>query len=181
MERSTHTLAVKSQLWIETALFTLIQRKPFQEITISELCEQAMVSRRTFYRNFEDKQDVLFYYFSKLQKEYQELLHSLEQCDFQTFALSYFSFWRKHLDFLHSAKKDDTLLTMLLQQLNTFIPTLYQTHTQGTPYDIYFIIGGLHHILIAWIQSDFQDEPEAMVHQISMIINPSISFTPHTL
>lgn len=48
-------------LW--EALLTLlsVSKRPFDTITINEICEQAMVHRTTFYKHFEDKYDLLAY------------------------------------------------------------------------------------------------------------------------
>lgn len=45
---------------IETALIQLMEKKPFGEITISEIVEKAGVSRVSYYRNYYYKEDVLF-------------------------------------------------------------------------------------------------------------------------
>lgn len=41
------------------ALKQLMEEKPFDEITISEITARAGVSRTTFYRNFNDKRDII--------------------------------------------------------------------------------------------------------------------------
>lgn len=45
---------------IETALIQLMEKKPFGEITISEIVAKAGVSRVSYYRNYYYKEDVLF-------------------------------------------------------------------------------------------------------------------------
>lgn len=42
-------------------LFKLLTEKPFEKITLKELCDTAMIPRSTFYRYFEDKYDLLGY------------------------------------------------------------------------------------------------------------------------
>ena len=44
------------------ALFILMRNKPFEEITITEISKLAGVSRISFYRNFDSKEDVLVKY-----------------------------------------------------------------------------------------------------------------------
>ena len=44
------------------ALFILMRKKPFEEITITEISKLAGVSRISFYRNFDSKEDVLVKY-----------------------------------------------------------------------------------------------------------------------
>ncbi len=42
-------------------LFELLSEKPFEEITVNELCERANYPRATFYNYFDDKYDLLNY------------------------------------------------------------------------------------------------------------------------
>lgn len=52
--RRTYTL-------LQQAFFKLLTEKPFEKITLKELCDTAMIPRSTFYRYFEDKYDLLGY------------------------------------------------------------------------------------------------------------------------
>lgn len=44
---------------IVSALFELLKTKPYDRITVSEICAQARIARKTFYRNFESKDAVV--------------------------------------------------------------------------------------------------------------------------
>lgn len=59
-------------------MFELISKKPFENIMVSEICEQSNYPRATFYNYFEDKYDLLNYCWILLSKEinidkYQEI------------------------------------------------------------------------------------------------------------
>lgn len=58
------------------ALVRLLEDKPLGEISVSELCEAAGVGRASFYRNFEDKEDILR---SRLGVIFQEWVDEYEQ------------------------------------------------------------------------------------------------------
>ena len=49
---------------ISEALLKLMEKKPFKDINVSELCEKAGVSRVSFYRNFNSMPDILVHYLS---------------------------------------------------------------------------------------------------------------------
>lgn len=57
---------------IETALIQLMKKKPFGEITISEIVKKAGVSRVSYYRNYYYKEDVLFAKMDKIAAEWKE-------------------------------------------------------------------------------------------------------------
>ena len=46
--------------YITEALLALLKEKDYQDISITELCEKADVTRTSFYRNFKSKDDILF-------------------------------------------------------------------------------------------------------------------------
>ena len=50
---------------ITDAFITLLQTKAYREITVVDIVTQASSGRVSFYRNFEDKDDVIQYYISR--------------------------------------------------------------------------------------------------------------------
>lgn len=182
MERSTHTLAVKSQKWLVDALLSLIQKKPYEEISISELCKEAALDRRTFYRNFKDKADVLLFYFSNLQEKYLIALKEMPERTFYTLAKVHFEFWTCHLDFFKTAQSDQALNAALFQMLNTFIPAMYAEAGDSIPkelqYNISFVVGGFHNVLIQWISTGFHETAEEMAAIVSVMFKDTIAYWP---
>jgi AcrR family transcriptional regulator len=47
------------------AFALLMDAKPYSKITISDICEKAGIARPTFYRNYNDKDDIVFECFRK--------------------------------------------------------------------------------------------------------------------
>lgn len=56
----------ESKEMIEEALFALMQEKSYSKIAVTEIVERAGVARRTFYRLYDGKDDVINSYFNKL-------------------------------------------------------------------------------------------------------------------
>lgn len=48
--------------WIFEALMILMEEKPYEKITVSDIVDKAGIARQTFYRNFNDKNEVIFEY-----------------------------------------------------------------------------------------------------------------------
>ena len=61
--------AKRSLLQLKHTLATLLMEKPFDKITIQDLCEGSMISKSTFYNYFEDKFDLLRYFFQECKNE----------------------------------------------------------------------------------------------------------------
>lgn len=70
--KQVNKTAVQSQYMITDALFRLMKSKPFQQITVTEICDEAAIGRKTFYRNFDVKEDVIDFRLDNLRDRYQE-------------------------------------------------------------------------------------------------------------
>lgn len=61
--------ASRTLISLQQAMLTLLAEKSFEEITVQELCEKAMLPRATFYNYFDDKYDLLDYCFLTIHKQ----------------------------------------------------------------------------------------------------------------
>ena len=52
----------RTKSWIFDAIMLLMDEKPYDKITVSDITEKAGIARPTFYRNYNDKDDVIFEY-----------------------------------------------------------------------------------------------------------------------
>ena len=58
--------------FLTTALFELLKTQSFSEISVTDICQKAMVHRTTFYKHFEDKEHLLRTIIIELQKKFDE-------------------------------------------------------------------------------------------------------------
>lgn len=77
--------AIQSQHMIADALFRLLKRKPFQQISVTELCQEAAIGRKTFYRNFEKREDVIDFQLDRMCEEYRQGMNDLTQLVYDKF------------------------------------------------------------------------------------------------
>lgn len=150
------------------ALLQLMTEKPYNEISIKEITEKADLSRRTFYRNFNQKDDLLCEYAHGLMEEYISDLREVAQPSAFNVMRVYFSFWKKHLDFLRLLEKN-RLLYLVFEKHNEALPhirkAVYGTECTDVPlqeYTIAFNAGGFCNLLFAWLRRGAQESPEKM-------------------
>lgn len=62
---------------LKEAFVHLIAHKNFEQITVQEICEEAMVRRTTFYQHFEDKNDFLAWFLQENQLAFDR---SIDEC-----------------------------------------------------------------------------------------------------
>ncbi|MBQ3669181.1 MAG: TetR family transcriptional regulator [Clostridia bacterium] len=98
--------AISSQRQIADALMELMSEKPYEQITISELCKSAGISRQTFYTLFTSRENVVVY---TLQEKYcyspnEEALVRPPKgaCEVRMLCRGYSEYIRKNRDFLRT-------------------------------------------------------------------------------
>lgn len=111
----------KTYLALQSAFTQLLEEKRFDELTVNELCDRAMIRRTTFYKHFMDKYDYFAFYIREMVSTLQHHLPAdAAVWDVNTYIL-YMS--RELLHFLHLHKrmvcniKNSSLFPMLLSIL----------------------------------------------------------------
>ena len=76
MFRTINKQVRRTREWVFGALLSLLGKKPYDEIKIASITEEAGVARQSFYRNFESKDDIVCQYFLTLLDDYTDALTS---------------------------------------------------------------------------------------------------------
>ena len=168
-------------------LFYYLQHKPLHEITVSQICEQAGIARRTFYRNCQKKEDLILYACDQL---IEQLLADVDysSTDAPAMYLRFFHFWNDHQVFLRSIYLSglydlfaERFLSLCFQR--SHFPLLDKAfQAQPEPdraryFNNAYILGGLTSMLYAWAREDFQSSPQNLVNSILFLVPRERSFT----
>lgn len=54
------------------AFTCLLEEMPYEDITIAQLCDKALIRRTTFYKHFADKNEFFVFYIESLRDEFEE-------------------------------------------------------------------------------------------------------------
>lgn len=167
MNKSENPIAIQSREMITNALLQLMLTKKYSDITVTEIVEKADLVRKTFYRNFSSKDDVLAEYIRQLFQGYVLRLLSLKEFTPYTAVQTYFEFCLEHFSFL-KLLKDNQLLFYLLKLYDDFLPFIDE-HIQKSKlpesvydYSIAYSAGGFWRLLCKWIEKGGQDSPKEM-------------------
>ncbi len=129
MKQKTDLRIVKTHKALVGAFMQLLGEKRFEDITVNELCERAMVRRATFYKHFADKYEFFAFVIRTKQEEFDA--SSRTQID-QTHPRSlYLAILKNTLEFVNSNKK---LVQMVLE--SRMLPTLLDILSQQIAMDI---------------------------------------------
>ena len=99
---------------ITESVLKLLKEKPLNEISISEICDDAGVGRTSFYRNFETKEDVIKKHIHKLIESWdQEYKASGKDSNAELYG-SLFQHLKDHSDF-YLLLEQRNLMTLFLE------------------------------------------------------------------
>lgn len=179
MKGTENPIALQSQKWIVLSLLNLMKTEDYSKISIKDIAKSADLDRRTFYRNFQSKEDVLCFYIKGMCDEYIDSLSREQNPTTFLAAKTYFSICLKHLDFFNLLK-DQGLLGLLLLKFDEFMPSLQQQNVSQDLKNYYggnisylyaFNNGGFWNMSIQWIRNGSNQSPEEMAEIICKIIH----------
>ena len=131
---------------------------PLSEITVKHILLESGISRKTFYRNFSSKEDVLSSYIDSILFEYKDKIIDDSNITFTESFDIIFNFCAVNKELL-IILKNNNLLYLPLMKLNTLLPTLHKD-IDNRSYLIYFNIGGTWNIIVNWINNDMLDSAD---------------------
>lgn len=180
--KNNSSLSLQSKEWIVKALLILMRTKKYSDITIKELAEKAGVNRKTFYRNFKTKEDVLHFYLDITCRDYISNLKNESVLTTFSVAKAYFVTCKLHSDFLNLLDCNN-LLPLLLMVFDEYLPMLHKmfedNRTADNPvyyseYALSFLTGGFWNISIKWIRNGAHETPEEMAQIVETLMSYSL-------
>ena len=150
-----------TRLLFRTALVELMQKKSFSKISITEICGQADLNRTTFYLHYSDQQELLQdVVHDVLERTEKYLRGSCKHKNMTEFLTDYLDYIRTNASSFHtlmcgdiSSEARGVLIEGLLKDMKEEWPNY------GPPikndYTYTFIMQGSIHVIIRWIEQDF--------------------------
>jgi len=120
---STKSLNVQEE--ILEALPILMARKKLNDISISELCERAGVSRMAYYRNYDSKVEILERHLDTLFELYLKEVQSVSVTEPYDFALMFFRYFAGQKRFLRLLAKSG-VQTIILERFERYLERIFR-------------------------------------------------------
>ena len=162
----------QSKTWMVEALFTLMKTKPYSAITIKDITEKAGVSRLTFYRNFETKEDIIRYHMLTGFWEYMAELKHIPNLQLKQMIALCYRFWddrKEEIQMLSS----QILGWLIREPFEKFLGSVLDEMGMSEKYSyfqIQFLIGGMLSDMLAWLDDPKDESPEDIAEEIIQII-----------
>jgi len=150
----------RRQEWIEAGLLELMQQKRFEDITVTDLCSRLKLARRSFYRYFQDLEDVLD---SALNHVFQKMAISGSFPDPEEIRKNYV-FWLEHravLDALHNSGMTDKLFDYVTRFTDSLVWKTAPEQALQQDIRLFATTGSLA-LILSWHRDGFSRTPEEM-------------------
>lgn len=153
----------------------LINKKSFEEISISKLTQIAGISRTTFYRNYHNIVDVLNYQIKLLLEEFNSSIkYEGDNYSYIFQVITFFDQYRGFIRLLLKANRQDLLLQKVagvMEQLVAYNPHLDNFSKVKLYYFIEYHTTGLMSVILDWIKNEEPETTEELAAFLTENIN----------
>ncbi len=174
--RNENQQAEKSRLGIRDALLSLMERCPYADISITQICREAQVVRQTYYRNFDFKEDILAFHLDSLFHEYIQTLFRGQTEDTYGQLMAFFSFMLRQAAVLRLLSQNN-LFSLLNRTITENVPRfigvdqIALVEEQRTePYITCFIAATICALLAQWVDNGFAESPVWMARLATRLL-----------
>lgn len=151
---------------IEEAFFSLLKKKAFSEITVSDIIKASGVARASYYRNFDSKEEIIEAYMERQRREvadmitFSESVEDIFNKDKLVKALEHYLEQKEYILLLY----DNGFGTFLQEDMNRFAEINLGDMPQMSlgRYRLYFLAGAMFNTTIQWLKSGARESPKEM-------------------
>ena len=127
----TYKSGEKVKYRLAEAMKECMKKAPVEKITVKEITEECGVTRQTFYRNFQDKYDLINWYFDKILIESFE--HMGEGQTVYESLVNKFQYIQKETLFFRAALKNSLSVRNVLPRLHLHDGPMGSRQSQSHP------------------------------------------------
>jgi AcrR family transcriptional regulator len=172
----------RTKSWIFEAVMHLMNEKPYDKITVSDITEKAGIARTTFYRNYTDKDEIIFEYLNKTH--YMDIL--IEKQDNKDIRqntiilLLDYKYINEHRKDLKKILTTADIENQVLQKIQILTVALCKLYKEKLPKEEYLIcrdkinyqITGTLKVIFDWLVNDTARPLEDVVIMLNVMNNP---------
>lgn len=152
---------------IQTALFSLLKIRKYNDISIKEICYEAGINRSSFYAHYQDINDLMIKTEQKLSKQIIKIFNPNQVWNEEIF-IKLFEFLYKNKNFYKSYLCTNEQAFIEKNDFTSFITIINKSNKclnfedNEKFYHMAFFSGGLKALSKAWLQTDCKESPSQM-------------------
>ena len=154
--------------YITIALYYLMSKKDYESTTVTDICNKARVSRMSFYRYFNNKEDIFINYCDERFEEFFAQVKEKNINDIRSFLIEIFLFLKKYARQVNVLKKahKENLIIEKFTDYGTYLAKHINLMVDNSPIAnrilAAFLAGGTANILLLWFELGLDVPPEEM-------------------
>lgn len=165
--------SVQNQRRLENAFLELLGEMSYGEVTVTQICEEAGISRRIFYHLFGSKQDALYGLIDHRIMDMESYRTELSNQ-----ALRFFLYWQAQKPFLDALRRNEMRGLMLERMIGSILQEGYDVwqwlqaeEPENKKEILVFNLSGIMSLVFQWHDTGFQKTPEQMTALIGTLMN----------
>ncbi|MDW8801749.1 TetR/AcrR family transcriptional regulator [Clostridium sp. A1-XYC3] len=172
MKEKVNPITLRSKSFIVKSLIELMDKKPYSEITLKEIAENADLTRQTVYRNFAKKEAILEYYVDGFYNNFINTISAKNDITLYDLLITYFEYWYENREFVKKLVDNNVyqiLLELHLKYLNSMATDekfKNLVFVSNNSYFNHFSAGGLWFALKKWVEDGTEKTPKEMTNTI---------------
>ncbi len=153
-----------------SSLMQLLDKSAFEDITISEICDNTSLSRRSFYNNYTSKDDVVVFLCESLMEEFIEIVQKKREFTLRKISMIFYEFGARHKEIFMVLINRNIFhifaeaLTKRITYLNSLIPNNILTGANEglINYFALFHSAGVLKLFEHWLMSGMKESPNEL-------------------
>ncbi len=192
MEQKTDLRILRTYRSLNEAFTGLMEEKRFEDITVGELCERAMIRRTTFYKHFADKYEYFTFYIKEMRESFESSLApdiAAYHADsyFISMGRELYNFISEHKKFVENVMESnmlssllDLLYDLIKRDLTELILDEYRRRGEkpkraDCEMTAAFYSGGLIYTMRWWQESGIDVTEEEFCAALNRLLGPALS------
>ena len=186
MVKKTDLRVIKTKNLIYNTLIELMKDKTFEEITVSAICNKALINRSTFYSHYEDKYDLLVDFINSLKDEFvTELNKNSSNLNTKEYYIELIKIFLNHIEdrkemytsiMIHN--RNSIMMDILLNVVNNdLLKKMSKDEFKSSiPDDIIvkFYLGGVINLGVEWLKDNTKYSKEEIINYLNLLIPDNI-------
>lgn len=174
MNTTNGKIAEQSKKKLVNALLVIMEQYDFKEITITQISQEANLSRKTFYRLFKNKEELINFFFESLYKECFSQIKSRQIRHYWDVVQCYFDFCEERKDLLLLLKQNH-LLALLFEGSYKYSFKVFEhvrsketadTYSSLLPYLLAYSVGGMYSMLLKWVENGMDIPSSLLIEEL---------------
>ena len=161
--------SARRQRELEQGLLSAMLGRSYESISISDLCDELGVPRKSFYRYFNGKQGALYALIDHMLMDFSGEVFSEDAGAAMDTMERFFVYWKENRRFVDAIVKNDLVSIFVWRALNRSMETdviaekLLSLHAgMKKEHVVMFFVSGLLSLMFQWHHDNFLESPREM-------------------